>query len=640
MADKELTNHTGFSGRVANACAGGFLGGALAGVVEGIVHVAGHGGGVGPSIFFYGLLLYGFFGLLFGVGFGILLGIGGLVMKKDVLKTRTLSLTFALFFAINFLVIGRFRVYRDLLHEQPIPLLGNLAILLAAAVMFFLFRMLLNMAFESPGFSPKKMRVTVALAIVVILIPLWVLGDIYNSREMAQDGELNEELQAGLSDKPNLIFIILDTMRADYLGCYGYKDEDLSPNLDKLAEDSAVYTKMFSQSSYTKPSIASHMTSLYPSTHNTVLKPDALPEEITTLAEALHDHGYYTTGFANNPHISALNNFDQGYDEYYFLEPDYFFGADRSSSQLVYYSILRKVREKFISGKKWVQHYYQDAFVLNEYVMDWLGDKGDRRFFLFVHYMDTHDPYFEHPANGVGYARVSMEHPDPDMAPELLRVYKGEIKHLDNYVGELLDWLKAKDLYDQTAIVITADHGEEFFEHEGWWHGTTLYSEQINVPLIIKYPYSRNAGQKLAYQVQAIDIAPTFLHLAGSPIPQEMQGVNLMGYTEDELVGVEYVYSEEELEGNIIVSVKTPDWKLIRANKDNPRGLNPVELYDMNEDYTETMDLAALRDSVRTALDENIKEFKMAALGQSFEKQETEIDDAAAEQLRALGYVQ
>lgn len=631
--------HTGFGGRLSNAAFGGFLGGVLVGLVEGAVHMIGHSG-TGPSIFSYGMAMYGFFGLLFGLGLGFLFGILGLLTGRDVAGSRVFSFGFAAFFTMNFLVIGRFRVFRDVLHERAVPLWLNLVILAASALVFFLIRAVLNRIQEKPGFNVSKSRLAVILFVIVLFIPLHVLGEIYNSRQMAQSGEIRETAQAQLAGRPNIIFIIIDTLRSDYLGCYGYDKEDLSPNLDALAADGAVYLNSYSQASYTKPSIASLMTSLYVSTHNTVMKPDALPGDVTTLAEALHLRGYYTVGYANNPHISSLSNFHQGYDEYYFLEPDYFFTADRSSSQLVYYSILRKVKET-LSSSKWVKHYYQDASIVNEYVIDRLGKmEEDTKFFMFLHYMDTHDPYFEHPENGVGYARVSMEHPPADMADEFRRVYRSEVVHVDQYVGELVEWLKAKRLYENTAIVVTSDHGEEFYEHEGWWHGQTLYNEQINVPLIVKYPHSVKEGSVPEYQVQAIDVAPTLLHLAGAEIPPVMQGVNLLKYDENEKIGMEHVYSEENLEGNILVSVKTADWKMIRANEDNPRGLDPVELYDMKADKLETRDVSTEKDSLVASFDSKINGFIVKASSAGYEKEARDMDDAAAEQLRALGYVQ
>jgi len=123
-------------------------------------------------------------------------------------------------------------------------------------------------------------------------------------------------------------------------------------------------------------------------------------------------------------------------------------------------------------------------------------------------------------------------------------------------------------------------------------------------------------------------------------MPPVLQGVNLLAYDVNENVGMEYVYSEENLEGNILVSVQTAGWKMIRANEDNPRGLSPVELYDMTVDKLETRDVAAEKDSLVSELDSKLSGFIKTAAEAGYEKEARDLDDAAAEQLRALGYVQ
>src|SRR5207302_1440570 len=122
-----------------------------------------------------------------------------------------------------------------------------------------------------------------------------------------------------------------------------------------------------------------------------------------------------------------------------------------------------------------VHHYYQPAEVVTAEVKTWLASSNARRepFFIFAHYMDPHDPYFVHPFNGEGYARVANPNPPPSVAALYRRLYDGEIAYLDAQLGVLFDDLRARGLYDRTLIVLTAAHGEEFQEHGGWWHGTS-----------------------------------------------------------------------------------------------------------------------------------------------------------------------
>ena len=129
-----------------------------------------------------------------------------------------------------------------------------------------------------------------------------------------------------------------------------------------------------------------------------------------TLAEALKARGYWTAAFTTNINVAPIFNFQQGFDEFHYLEPSFYFGASDSATKLAIYKGLRAAREK-VSSKMWVQNFYQDAAVVDEHVQAWLGCKPPEPFFLFIHYMDPHDPYFEMPYNGHGVARVST--PDP-----------------------------------------------------------------------------------------------------------------------------------------------------------------------------------------------------------------------------------
>ena len=135
-----------------------------------------------------------------------------------------------------------------------------------------------------------------------------------------------------------------------------------------------------------------------------------------------------------------------------------------------------------------VTDYYQDAATVTRVADDWLTRHKDSRFFLLLHYMDPHDPYFPHPYTGEAIARVESDNPDPALAKHMRELYDGEIRFTDEHIGEVEAKLRELGLWDDTLIVITADHGEEFHEHGGWWHGTTLYEEQIHVPLLVKWP--------------------------------------------------------------------------------------------------------------------------------------------------------
>jgi arylsulfatase A-like enzyme len=413
---------------------------------------------------------------------------------------------------------------------------------------------------------------------------------------------------------------------------YGY-NRAKTPNLDALAADSLRFARMFSQASWTKPSMATLFTSLYPSSHGAIYKSSVLPSAAATLAEILSAQGYLTGAFANNVHLAPLFNFQRGFTDYEFLAPTYLFGATEASSQTAVYQTARKVNETLFKRKD-VHNFYQPAEVVNERAINWLKARQDDRFFLFLHYMEPHDPYFEHPYNSYAIARVNTPNPPPEMAPEITRLYDGEIAYLDQHLGDLFGWLKQQGLYEETLIVFTADHGEEFYEHGGWWHGLTLYDEQLHVPLFLKRPLHAQAGEVDADLARTLDLAPTLLRAAGFDVPEAMQGLDLL----DPSARAQLTFAETDHEGNIAHSLRGPAWKLIKANAGNPRGLLPLSLYHVAEDPGETRDVSATESAKVAELSAHLDEVLTLAQAQAVASAQTGLDDATLQQLRNLGY--
>ena len=284
--------------------------------------------------------------------------------------------------------------------------------------------------------------------------------------------------------------------------------------------------------------------------------------------------------------------------------------------------------------------FYQDSKVVNKTAFEWLDRRKSERFFLFLHYMDPHDPYFEHPYNGVGVARVSMPEPDPEISAHLQDLYRGEIEYLDVQFGELLAKLEAEGVYDDTIIVLTADHGEEFNEHGGFWHGLTLYDEQIHVPLVIKWQKNGEGSQSGADSgvARLIDVGPTLLAATGLDVPETMQGIDLRKPFSARLEKNQQVFSEEDHEGNILWSIRTEDEKLIVANPGNPRGLSEREYFDVSGDPGELDPYADPEAEER--LSQMAEYQRLAAEGKAVESEDVEMTLADCERLRVLGYVE
>jgi arylsulfatase A-like enzyme len=280
--------------------------------------------------------------------------------------------------------------------------------------------------------------------------------------------------------------------------------------------------------------------------------------------------------------------------------------------------------------------------VVNEVAFDFLDRHENSRYFLFLHYMDPHDPYFEHPYNGRAVARVAGD-PDATRAEELRALYKGEIEYLDANIGKLFAKLRGQGVWDDTLIALTSDHGEELQEHGGWWHGLTLYDEQIHVPLLIKWQKggeSLGAGNEHEL-ARLIDVAPTLVARTGAAIPAAMQGFDLAKPASSRAVKDREVFSEEDHEGNVLWSLRTRDTKLIHANAGNARGLPEKALFDILRDPGEQQNLAGDgRLDLEQQLAMHADAQRRAAEGGAVEGGgDHQMDRDECEQLRQLGYV-
>ncbi len=439
---------------------------------------------------------------------------------------------------------------------------------------------------------------------------------------------------ASLRDASSALLVIVDTLRADELAAYG-ATTTRTPALDRIAAEGTVF-RAFAQASWTKPSIASLLTSLYPSSHRAVHKPSQLPDSVDTLAEVLSAFGYTTGGIVTNVNLAPSFNFQQGFDEYAYLAPDYLFGLSESSSRTLFYEVARRAGGR-LAGAVRPGQAYQPADVVNRQAYAWLDRHGAERFFLLLHYMDPHDPYFTHPDDGRAIARSTTPSPDASLREEIVRRYRGEIEYVDARLGELIADLERRGLWSDLLVVVTSDHGEEFLEHGGWWHGLTLYDEQIAVPLLVKWPARRRAtGPRWEAQVRSIDVAPTLLGRLGAPVPPSMQGDDLFASVARERV----VFAEEDHEGNVLEALRTRDWKVVRANPGNPRGLADLELFHLAQDPSEARNLHAEQTARATRLVADLERAAKLAHAEAREEHVTTIDRQECERLRALGYVE
>ncbi len=309
------------------------------------------------------------------------------------------------------------------------------------------------------------------------------------------------------SAKPNVLFILIDTLRRDHLSLYGYH-RPTSPNIDAVARDGWVFDNHVSHGAQTVPSTLSIMLSQLPAEHGFVHRFDGqfakerplYGDDLVFLSEALQDAGYQTAGFVANPFLGEQNGFDQGFD--HFLHA---LDGTRLSND----------------AKRWMKS---------------AAGEG-KPFFLYLHYMEVHAPYNAPkefakrfaPAKG----RVLRIRNGPRrVAPKNLEctraMYDSSILHVDSLIGDVLSQLDALDLREETLIVITSDHGEEFLEHGGLGHGTSVYGELVRAPLILSYAPRFAKGKRITHLSRHLDLASTLLDVAGIEPPSSFRGGSLL----------------------------------------------------------------------------------------------------------------
>ena len=222
-------------------------------------------------------------------------------------------------------------------------------------------------------------------------------------------------------------------------------------------------------------------------------------------------------------------------------------------------------------------------------------------------------------------------------------LYEGEIAFTDEHVARIEKHLRELGIWDETMIVITADHGEEFLDHGDWWHGKTLYEEQIAVPLLVKWPKGQVVAPPRAddHPARHKDVVPTILARAGAAIPPGMQGRDLAVPFAERNEAERMHYAEEDHEGNVLRAIRTQEWKLIEANEGNPRGLAPVELFAIGRDRAEKENVAAAKPDVTAEMRQHADAQGQLAASQAVQQgEQAKLTKEECEKLRVLGYVE
>lgn len=477
-----------------------------------------------------------------------------------------------------------------------------------------------------------------------------IKGDIRLSFVTQADGEAfsfwHSPVIYTAGPKPRgVILISVDTLRADHLQTYGYT-RPTSPNLDLLAADGVVFSRTYASSPWTLPSHVSLLTSLFNINHGVHRPTDRMDDSLVTLTEVLRQNGFSTAAITGGTLVSYLYGFSRGFDTY--KEGD---GA---------------------------MEYNNSAELVARSAAEWIETNKDKNFFLFLHTYQVHTPYDSPSPYGAmfldpdavwkrahttelfaGKKSIFKALPDAERR-NMIGLYDAEIRYTDEaLLKPLVEKLKALGLYDDTMIIFTSDHGEEFFEHGSWDHGVHLYDESIRVPLVIKFPKSRFQGKRVESVVRGVDIMPTVLEemdiVAGR---LKLDGQSLLsllrGKEKDRrfladtlLLGLGESSAQGQKDDPFRIAANEGRNKIILNRELDPKekayfippapGRPAAELYDLDADPGEKSELSTRKGQLANRLARELR--TRHAAGRKTRPSKAALSKEMEERLRALGYI-
>lgn len=415
--------------------------------------------------------------------------------------------------------------------------------------------------------------------------------------------------------RPDIVLVVIDTLRPDHLPFYAYA-QNTAPFLSTLAARGVVFERVHSTSSWTAPATASILTSLYPIQHGVhtgfvatqalqridpQITLDRIPAEVTTVAEMLKEAGYSTWAVSDNINVSRAQGFDQGFDHFH----------------------------EFVD---------RGAQTVNAAVKEWAARlQREKPYFLYLHYMDPHRPYRQHPP---WYRPGGSELLDSQSA------YDSEIHYVDQCIAELSRLLR----WDRpTLLLVTSDHGEEFLEHGGWDHGRTLYGEVLNVPLLAFWSgvermasaaqTGASAPRRVLQRVSTLDILPTLREAAGLPPAPQIQGLSLLTVIRGQGLPPEG--------RELFAELRSAPWFGSRTLKAVIRGNDKYvltlpdseEFFDLAGDPREQRSLAGEPDARLAELRSHLERFEAECPRFAVDSVRATLDPQMIEKLKSLGYV-
>jgi len=620
-------------------------------------------------------VVFGLLGILLG-GVSYLISQG---YKRTVMKVSPELFLIAFYLFVGVLILVGLRVESIIedysrktvyLQESVIACLAVFMGVICISIFgFFLSKFLKNSTSKAPisvGFIISVLILGAAYSFVKVNGNVAKAADVFKPVEkISSKTSLNTNSPLLDLGKTNVVLITIDTLRADHLSCYGYK-RNTSPNIDNLAKKGIIFTKAETQKTSTAPSLASVLTGTYTNRHLVNRNGVSLQGFNITLPETLKKYGYKTATFLSNPVLGNRFGFRQGFD---------------------YFGDLSDLNKDFKEDE------LVESRQLNKMIIPWLEKNYGQKFFLWIHYRDPHSPYIV-PAE---YERLYVgdelygKHKNKNIKigdsyfgeikhnvvlngstdiDYYISQYDAEIKFNDDSIGELFDVFEQLKLFENTLIILTADHGESLGEHNYYFsHGDNAYEPTSWVPLIIYHPLLPE-GKVVSNVVELVDIYPTIVNLLRLYVEPQVQGKSLLPIINNDqssASGFEYARTVGSWHvGYETNSIRNERWKLIYDVDEywvyfdrivearlkfwrQKNGINPyrsrvykTELYDLDSDPGETRNLSPSELPVEDRLRTLLFEWTDSGNYQIDSKElydEKKLDKDTLEMLKALGYV-
>jgi arylsulfatase A-like enzyme len=472
--------------------------------------------------------------------------------------------------------------------------------------------------------------------------------------------------------KPNVLLILIETTRADHIGCYGYK-RDTTPNIDALASEGVVFENYYTAAPFSGPSKATLATGRFPYNNGVRSMPQRIRSNVTTLAEEFRANGYRTGGFASGLFMGPQYGYHRGFETYECLGIPY--DLFRFTTALRGLELtLNRMTPWYMDADERV--HVEDATRAVPRVLNWIDSAPADPFYCLLEFNEPHLDYIppppfdsrftenypeytlmkdistrKIPRYDVIYDFDKLGYSERDVA-QSIALYDGEIAYVDWAIGNLVSGLRSRGLLDNTVVMVTADHGENFGEHGIYFQHTQLYEAALHVPMVVHYP-PKLQPTRVKGLVQEVDVFPTLMELAGISHEAPLDGVSMLRKLDNDVSNYP-IFAEDDIMRDPVLKkyptyrvylpgvagkwrmVRDGDWKLIYIPKADG---GEYELYNVVQDPLERNNRyateAAIGERLRLRLD---KWMEQDITGES--DLDPALLKAREKELRALGYIQ